>query len=105
MFLEWADQAGGQHGDPIVQAFAIAHDNLLVGKVEIFDAEPQTLHQAQARAVENLGHQCMGPREGPNDLQGFSCGQHPGQACGLAGPDGIDGPAEQLSEHVAGEEQ
>ena len=39
-FLEWADQAGGQHGDPLVHALALPHDDLLLGKVEIFDPQP-----------------------------------------------------------------
>jgi hypothetical protein len=40
MFLEWADQAGGPHGDPILHAVALPHHDLLLGKVEIFHAEP-----------------------------------------------------------------
>jgi hypothetical protein len=40
MFLEWADQAGGPHGDPSLHAGAIPHDDLLLGKVEIFDPQP-----------------------------------------------------------------
>jgi hypothetical protein len=40
MFLEWDDQAGGQHGDPIVQAFAIPHDDLPLPEIEVFDVQP-----------------------------------------------------------------
>jgi hypothetical protein len=40
MFLEWDDQAGGQHGDPLVHALAPPRDDLLLGKVEIFDPQP-----------------------------------------------------------------
>jgi hypothetical protein len=39
-----------------------------LGTIEIFDAQPQTLHQAQARAVAQLRHSCLGPREGAHDL-------------------------------------
>ena len=45
MFLEGDDKAGGQHGDQIVHAFAIPHDDLPLGEIKIFDAQPQTLHQ------------------------------------------------------------
>jgi hypothetical protein len=39
-FLEGADQAGGPHGDPILHAVAIAHDDLLWREIEVFHAEP-----------------------------------------------------------------
>jgi hypothetical protein len=29
MFLEWVDKAGGQHGDPILHAVALPHNDLL----------------------------------------------------------------------------
>jgi hypothetical protein len=39
-FLEWADQAGGPHGDPILHAGALPHDDLLWRAIEVCDAEP-----------------------------------------------------------------
>ena len=44
MFLEWADQAGGPHGDPILHAVAIAHHDLLWRAIEVCHAEPSTCH-------------------------------------------------------------
>jgi hypothetical protein len=61
MFLEGGHQAGGQPGDPIVHPLAIPYDDLLLGEIEVFDAQPQTRHQAHPRAIEHLGHQLMGP--------------------------------------------
>jgi hypothetical protein len=40
MFLEWADQAGGQHGDPSLHAVAIPHNDLLWREIEVCHAEP-----------------------------------------------------------------
>jgi hypothetical protein len=40
MFLERADKAGGQHGDPLLQAVAIGHHDLLLREIEVFHAEP-----------------------------------------------------------------
>jgi hypothetical protein len=40
MFLEWADQAGGPHGDAIVHAVAIAHHDRLWRAIEVCHAEP-----------------------------------------------------------------
>ena len=45
MFLERYDQAFREHLHLIFNAFAIAHDDLTLGKVEVFDAESQTFHQ------------------------------------------------------------
>jgi hypothetical protein len=61
MFLEWADQAGGLHGDPILHAVAIAHHDLLWRAIEVCHAEPSTFHPSSAGAVEPLGHQLRGP--------------------------------------------
>ena len=44
IFLERYDQAFRQHGDPILHAVAIAHDDLTWGHVEVFDAQAQTCH-------------------------------------------------------------
>jgi hypothetical protein len=91
MFLEGDDQAEGQHSDPIVQACAIPHDDLLLGAIKIVDTEPQTCYQAYARAVEHLGPQRMGSRESPDGPQRFCYGSHRGQVFGLAGMDGVNG--------------
>ena len=40
MFLEWADQAGGPHGDAILHAVAISHNDLLWRAIEVCHAEP-----------------------------------------------------------------
>jgi hypothetical protein len=44
MFLEWANKAGGQHGDPILHAVAIAHHDLLWRAIEVCHAAPSTFH-------------------------------------------------------------
>jgi hypothetical protein len=38
MILERAGQAFGEHGDPILHTFAIPYDDLMSGKVQVFDA-------------------------------------------------------------------
>jgi hypothetical protein len=60
-FLGWADQAGGQRGDPILHAVAIAHNDLLWRAIEVCHAEPSTFHPSSAGAVEPRGHQLRGP--------------------------------------------
>ena len=42
----------GQEGDAILGAFAVAHMDLVVIKMDVFDAQAHGFHEAQARAVE-----------------------------------------------------
>jgi hypothetical protein len=105
MFLEWADQAGGPHGDPSLHAIAIAHDALLWGAIEVCRASLQACHPSHGHAVELGGHSRIGSGDGSHHLQGFRRGQHRRHVCGFSGTDGLDGPVERLSEHLAGEAQ
>jgi hypothetical protein len=105
MFLEWADQAGGQHRHPILHAVAIAHDALLWREIEVCRASPQTFHSSHGRVVESGGHSRTGCGEGSHHLQGFRRGQHRRHSARPSGLDSLDGPAEQLSDPIAGEAQ
>jgi hypothetical protein len=105
MVLEWADKAGGQHGDPILHAFAIARDNRRWGEIEVCHASPQTGHPSHVRAVESGGHARLGRGDASHHLQGFPGGQHRRHAGKRSGLDGVDGPAERVSEPLAGEAQ
>jgi hypothetical protein len=40
-----------------LSAFAIPHGNLLVGEIDIFNAQPHTLHEAQTGAIEQARHE------------------------------------------------
>ncbi len=46
-----------QHHDPVLEAFALAHDQRLALEVDIFHAQPNPLHDAHAGAVEQLRQQ------------------------------------------------
>lgn len=52
MMHEQAFDSVGKHRVPIFVAFTGAHDNFVPDKIDIFDAQPATRHQAQARPVE-----------------------------------------------------
>ena len=36
MFLKGYDKARGKHGHPIFHAFAIPHDDLMLGEIDVF---------------------------------------------------------------------
>jgi hypothetical protein len=98
------DKACEKHSDPIFHAFAIPHNDLMLGEIDVFYAEPQTFHQSQAGAVEQVGHQLIGTGDVPNHPHGLFLGQNRRQAFGLWGPDSV-GSVERLPEHVTAEEQ
>lgn len=51
----------------VLFALAIADGDLTVFKVEVFDAQVETFHQAQAAPVEQLAHQLVIARETGDD--------------------------------------
>jgi hypothetical protein len=58
MFLERRDEAIGQHRHAVLFALAVAHDDLMLGKIHVFDAQADALHESQAAAIQQFGHTC-----------------------------------------------
>jgi hypothetical protein len=83
MFLERYDQAFRQHGDPILHAFVIVHDDLRLGNVEILDTQSQTFHQPQPATTQQFRHESWGSGEMLNDFEGFVLGQDVGKHLGF----------------------
>jgi hypothetical protein len=46
MLSEWLGDGLWKHGDTILLPLAVAHQDLAVSKVDIFDTEADALHQA-----------------------------------------------------------
>jgi hypothetical protein len=47
----------GQHGDPILPPFAVAHGDLLIGKVDIFDLQAHAFHETEPGAIEQTRYE------------------------------------------------
>jgi hypothetical protein len=60
-------------------AFAIAHHDLLITKVEILDPQTQAIHQPQARAVEQSGHEPEGLLQSLDQAGDFVLRENHGQ--------------------------
>jgi hypothetical protein len=43
---------GGQHRYPVLSAFAVANEDLIQQKVDIFDPQSEAFHQSKAAAVK-----------------------------------------------------
>jgi hypothetical protein len=101
MFLEGADEAFRAHRHPVLHTLAIAHDELPLGNVQVFDAQSQTCHPSQPATIPPYRHESWRSGETLDNLKGLLLGQDRGHACGLFGPDGIDGEVERRFEYVA----
>lgn len=75
VFLEWRDERIGEDGDAVLFAFAIADDDRAISKINVFDAQAHTFHQAQAATVEELRHQAMRARELSEDTTRLFLGE------------------------------
>ncbi len=68
VLLKGLDEAVGEHGDAVFSPLAVAHDDLVLGEINVLDPQPQTLYQPQPRAVEQLGDQLVVARHGGEHL-------------------------------------
>jgi len=77
------EQGIGEHCDAVIAAFAIADDDLVILEIEIFDAQAQAFHEAQAAAIHDLGHEAIDATRFLNDSEGFGFGKHGGDLFGF----------------------
>lgn len=76
LLLEGCSTEHRQHSDSIPVAFALARRDLLLWDVDILGTQPQALYQAQAGAVEELGHQQIRLLESSKDGLSLGVGEH-----------------------------
>jgi hypothetical protein len=105
MLLEWHDEALRKRRHPIFAAFAITNHNLALGKIDILDAQPHALHQAQSTAIEQLGHELMDTAERVQHPSNLVARQHGREMFGLLGAHSLDGTLERLLEYLCVQEQ
>lgn len=98
-------QAFGKGGNAVVLAFSITDDDLVVAEVDVFDAQAQAFHQAQARAIEQLGHEPGNAVHAVEDGAGFLGGEDGGQGFGFFGAKDVGGDFDGGFENVAVEKE
>jgi len=99
------DEGGGQDGGAVVFAFSVADEDLAVAEVDVFDAQAHTFHQAQAAAVEELGHELGRTAHFGDDEHGFLVGEDNGQGFGFFGADEVGGDLDLFLKDLAVEEE
>lgn len=105
LLAQGGDECFGQHGGPVVFAFAIAHDDLSESEVDVFDAQAQALHEAQPAAVEDLGHELGCAAHVFDDGACFGGGEDGGQGARFFGADDVGWEFDGLVEDVTVEEE
>jgi hypothetical protein len=75
----------GQQGDAILSALAVPNEYLLVTKVDILDAQPETFAQAQPGPVQQVRHQPLVALLPSKDAAHFVHSQHSGAPGGAFG--------------------
>lgn len=66
-------------GQADYETFTIAHGDLAIGKIQVFDAQAQAFDQTQARAVQQPGDELVDARQGGDDDFDLIFGQDGGQ--------------------------
>ena len=59
MALEGILDAPWKHGHAILLTLATAYDDLMIGKIDIFHPQVETLHQAETSTIAKTCHQIM----------------------------------------------
>ena len=90
MSLQGSSDLLREHGAPIFVPFALVDDELVLGKINIFDSQAEGFHKPEATAIQQLGDELMGGGESVEELLGFLFGHHHRDAAGMGGPQGID---------------
>ena len=91
-----------EHGDAVIFALAITHDNLTITEIEVFDAQAHHLHQAEAATVHKLSHQLINAIHIGDDAFRLIPGKDGGDAFGSGWADRDEGVFLQLDiENIA----
>ena len=86
-----------EHGEAVVLALPIADNDLVVGEVEILDAQAHDFHETEAAAIHDLGHNFEYPIQVSNDLFRLLAGENSGDALGPGWADGYESSVVQLN--------
>src|SRR3990172_2304760 len=91
VMLQRTDEGIWENGETILEALAIPDDDLTPVELDVFDTQPEALHQAEPASVEQFSHELVCARHAFQDLVYFLATQDGGQPFDAAGSNGRDG--------------
>lgn len=103
--LQRQDQVLWQYGHPVLAAFAATNEKLSALEVDVLDAQPKALQEAQTRAVEQGCDQPGRTAQRVKEGAYLTRRQHDRQALLLLGADHAVQPREIDAEHLLVEEE
>lgn len=77
--LERLFEPGGQEGDALAHAFAFADADLVVAKIDVFNAKAEGFQETQATAVKEMNHEAVVAFEMGKDGARFGTGEDDGE--------------------------
>jgi hypothetical protein len=102
---QWGGQGCGEDGIAVFGALAVAHEDLVLFKIDIFHAQVHAFHETKSTAVEQLSHELVDSFKTFEHGARFGFGQYGGQALRAAGAQGLDGLGDLLPENGMEEEE
>jgi hypothetical protein len=94
-----------KHGHAVLEALSVTHHDLAALEVQVFDAQTQTLRDAQPCAVQQAGNQPRGPSHPAEQQSHLGLGEDHGQALRRLGGYHAVQPGKLDAEHFPVEEQ
>jgi hypothetical protein len=105
VFAEGGDEVLGEHGEAVLEAFAVTNDNLALAEVDVLDAQAEALHEAQPAAIEELGRELVGAGEAAHELLDLFPSEDSGEVVGPTSAQGVEGNVDVEAENVTVEEE
>ena len=90
----------GQHSDTVFRPLAVADEDFVSGEIDVLDAQTQTFHQSQSRAVHQRGHEPLIAGQVRQHGFHFLAGHDHRQAFGFPGADDFAQVAHFTTEDV-----
>jgi hypothetical protein len=104
MILQRSMEAIREDRDAVLEAFAVADEDLAEVEIRILDAQAEDLHEAHSAAVKELGHEKVRAGEPGQQGEDFLLGKHDGEAGGAFGAHEMEGRIQLFAQDVAEEE-
>jgi hypothetical protein len=105
MPLQRRDEGLRQHRHTVLDAFTLTHGNLMIGQVQVFHPQAEAFHTAEARTVQQAGHEMGCPFEMCQDRCDLLLGKDSGQAARAFGVCDAGDRWPLLIQHMAGQKE
>jgi hypothetical protein len=68
VIAQGGSKAVWKHGNPVLEAFAITHEDLTLLKIYVLHSQSKAFHQSQTASIEEIGFQLLNSSRATKDL-------------------------------------